>query len=63
MGMAAGTLGSSNTRGPAPMGPTALEPASGLSAPDPGRPGSQQLVASDPGWGSDPQTPPVFASP
>ena len=62
-GMAASTLESSNSRGPAPMGPTGLEPASGPGAPDPGRPGSQHLVASDPGWGSDPQTAPVFASP
>ena len=52
IGMATGTVGSSNTRGPAPGGPTAVEPESGLSARDPGRPGSQHLVASDPGWGS-----------
>lgn len=62
IGMAAGTVGSSNSRGPVPMGPTAVEPASGPGAPDPGRPGSQRLVASDPGWGSDPQTSPAFAS-
>ena len=62
IGMAAGAVGSSNSRGPVPMGPTDLEPESGPGAPDPGRPGSQQLVASNPGWRSDPQTSPDFAS-
>ena len=54
-------LGRPVSRRPTPRGPAGLEPASRPAAPGPGKPGSQCLVAPDPGRGPGGQTTPGLA--